>query len=114
MKSKLTYFFISGRKKRIFRSDKSFAKEFFYGYFHFVNLFSNVEIIEFEDRKSALSIVYKFLNKISNLPFYGTLVVNRQNYKVLKNSNNAIFTNQNTAFSALPLIILSKLRHGVK
>lgn len=113
-KKKITYFFIAGRKNRIERNDNSFAKEFFYGYFHFKNLYKNVEVIEFKDNRSLLYPFYKLLNKLTSLPIYGDYLVNNRNYKILKSTQNAIFTNQNTAFSALPLIVFSKLFHKVK
>lgn len=114
MKTKVTYFFISGRKSRLGKKGDTFAKEFFYGYFYLKNKYKNIEIIEFEDKKTFFYLFYKILNKISDLPFYCNFLVNKKNYIALKNTKNMIFTNQNTAFSAFPLILIAKLKLNIK
>jgi glycosyltransferase involved in cell wall biosynthesis len=114
MKNKVTYFFISGRKERLNRNPDTFAKEFFYGYFYLKNKYKKVEIIEYQNNKSFINPVYKILNKISDLPFYCNLLVSKKNYKILRNSQNIIYTNQNTAFSAFPFLVATKLRRSIK
>ena len=109
MKNKITYTFLSGRKNRIDNESKPYAKEFFYGFDYFKKIFKNVEIVEFEDQKSIFNFIYIVLNKLSNLPFYGNQIVNKKNYRIYNNSENLIFTNQKTAFSALPMLLPIKL-----
>ncbi len=109
---KITYVFISGRKKRLLNNQEKFAKEFFYG-FDFFNNNYDTKLIEFKDNSSIFTPLYKLLNKLSDLPIYGNLLVNKENYKLLKNTDELILTNQKTAFTILPLLLIVKIRKKV-
>tara|TARA_B100001996_G_scaffold381633_1_gene371458 strand:- start:1987 stop:3090 length:1104 start_codon:yes stop_codon:yes gene_type:complete len=107
---KITYVFISGRKERLSNDKEIFAKEFFYGFNYFKDKYEHVKIIEFKEIKTLFNLFYKILNKISDLPFYGNYLINKENYKILKNTDELVLTNQKTAFSILPLLLIVKIR----
>ena len=110
---KITYVFISGRKERILNDKETFAKEFFYGFNYFKDKYEHVKIVEFKEVRTIFNLFYKILNKISDLPFYGNYLINKENYKVLKNTDELVLTNQKTAFSILPLLLLVKIRKNI-
>jgi len=108
-KKDISYVFISGRKDKLNLSPEKYAKEFFYGYHYFQKNGYKTNIIEFNEKKSVFNFIYYFLNKISDLPIYGQFLTNSRNYSLLKKSSDIIFTNQKTAFSMLPLLLVSKI-----
>ena len=112
-KKNILYVFISGRKKKLGLNSKDYAKEFFYGYQYFENTEHNIDIVEFNEKKSPLNFLYFILNKISDLPLYGEYLINKDNYIKLKKTDEVIFTNQKTAFSMLPLLVFVKLRNKI-
>ncbi|MDB3983814.1 glycosyltransferase [Acidimicrobiia bacterium] len=109
----IIYVFISGRKQKLKLPPTEYAKEFFYGYQHFEKTEHNVDIIEFNEKKSPLNLIYFILNKLSDLPLYGQYLINRENYKKLKSADEIIFTNQKTAFSMLPLLLFVKITRNI-
>ncbi len=112
-KKNILYVFISGRKEKLKLHSKDYAKEFFYGYQYFENTQHNIDVIEFYEKKTPLNFIYFILNKISDLPLYGQYLINKENYKKLKTTDEVIFTNQKTAFSMLPLLVLVKLTNKI-
>lgn len=108
-KKNISYVFISGRKDKLNLRPENYAKEFFYGYQYFQNKGYETNIIEFNEKKSIFNFVYYILNRISDLPIYGQYLTNRKNYDLLKKSSDIIFTNQKTAYSMLPLLLVSKI-----
>tara|TARA_B100000131_G_scaffold275339_1_gene277884 strand:- start:3174 stop:4280 length:1107 start_codon:yes stop_codon:yes gene_type:complete len=112
-KKNILYVFISGRKEKLSLSDRDYAKEFFYGYQYFKNTEHNVDIIEFKEKDSIFNFIYYLMNKLSDLPLYGQYLINKKNYKKLKDTDEIIFTNQKTAFSMLPMLILVKIRKKI-
>ena len=75
---KITYIFISGRKERILNDKETFAKEFFYGFNYFKDKYEHVKIVEFKEVRTIFNLFYKILNKISDLPFYGDYLINKE------------------------------------
>ena len=65
--------------------------------------------MSFKDNSSIFTPLYKLLNKLSDLPIYGNLLVNKENYKLIKNTDELILTNQKTAFTILPLLLIVKI-----
>ena len=107
-KKNILYVFISGRKEKLSLSDKDYAKEFFYGYQYFKNTEHNVDIVEFKEKDSIFNFIYYLMNKISDLPLYGQYLINKKNYKKLKDTGNILLIKR--PFSMLPMLILIKLR----
>ncbi len=113
--NKITYVFGHGRRKKILQG-KGFAKEFFYSYQDFVNDGNLVEIVEMEEEifsPRGSRKIYKFLDKVlrklSNLPFFMTEIVTRNNFNIIKKSNSIFFTNDRLAISCMPISIYAKI-----
>ena len=57
--------------------------------------------------------IYKFLDKVlrklSNLPFFMTEIVTRNNFNIIKKSNSVFFTNDRLAISCMPISIYTKI-----
>ena len=108
---KITFVFLSDRKKRLETGD-SYAKEFFYSYHHLNSTYKNVKIIEFDNSKD--SFLDKLLRKLSDLPFFSSKIINKENFKILLKNNVLILTNQRVGFSILPLLIFLKIIKRLK
>ena len=111
----LLYVFGSGRLERINQKNLD-SKEFFYGFFHFLNELKKVEIIEMLPNDTELKkfqkftyLVDKVLRKLSNLPFYFHLIISSANYKKIKISDNILATNDRIGLSILPMVFISKI-----
>ena len=106
----LTYIYQSGRIKR-FNSTGNYPNEFFYGLNTIKEKFNNTEIIEFKhsDTFKLSHYVFTFLRKITGLPFYTENILSRKNYKIIKNSDLIMLSNQRMGFSTLPLLIINKV-----
>ena len=102
---KVTFVFLSDRKKRI-EGDDPYAKEFFYAYHYIKDDYKNVEIIELNDSKD--SILDKLFRKLTDLPFFSSKIINRKNFKSLLETKILILTNQRVGFSTLPLLLILK------
>ena len=104
-KNQITFVYQSGRKDRL-NSEGIFPQEFFYGLDHFKNIFNKQEIIEFDNReyRNIRYLISLFLEKISGLPFFMQKIINLENYKIFKNSDVIVFTNQRVAISTLPIV----------
>ena len=123
-KNKITYVFLSGRKKRL-EIENHGAREFFYGFHHFQDiLYSTVEdkikinkldIIEFN--KSIDSPLDKILRKMTDLPFFSSKVMTKDNFKTFLNTTSLFLTNQRVGFSMifinLPLKIIKKTKINI-
>ncbi len=115
LKSKtLTYIFLNGRKDRI-NSKLNFPYEFFYGYNFLINFYDENNLIEFnyENKSLLLGFFEKLLNKLSDLPFFFQYIMTLENYKIIKNSDDIVMTNQRVAFSSVLMIFLGKLRKEI-
>ena len=113
-KKALTYIFLNGRRERI-NSELNFPYEFFYGYNFLKNFYSENNLIEFnyQNKSIILKILEKLLNKMSDLPFFFQYITTLKNYKIIKNSDDIVMTNQRVAFSSLIMILMGKLRKEI-
>ena len=104
-KNQITFVYQSGRKDRL-NSKGAFPQEFFYGFEYFKNVFDKCKIIEFNNKefKNMRSQISQFLEKVSGLPFFMQKIINLENYKIFKNSDVIVFTNQRVAISTLPIV----------
>ena len=104
-KNQITFVYQSGRKDRL-NSKGAFPQEFFYGFEYFKNVFDKYKIIEFNNKKfkNIRSLISLFLEKVSGLPFFMQKIINLENYKIFKNSDVIVFTNQRVAISTLPIV----------
>ncbi len=110
----LTYIFLNGREERI-NSKLNFPYEFFYGYNYLKNFYSEDNLIEFDyqNKSIVLRFLEKFLNKLSDLPFFFQYITTVKNYRIIKNSDDIVMTNQRVAFSSLLMIFLGKFRKKI-
>ena len=111
----IVYIFGNGRRLRI-QSKNLDSHEFFYGYFYFLQKYKNVDIVEMnkEEKLSSIGLnlllfIDKVLRKLSNLPFYLSLITSLENYRIIKRSSTIISTNDRLAISVLPMILITKI-----
>ena len=107
----ILYIFGSGRKEKILTKNTD-SSEFFYGYFHMESKFKYINSIEMLPNDTVLNkkqnFIYffdKVLRKLTNLPFYIHLILNKNNFIQIKKADLIIATNDRLAISALPMII---------
>ena len=106
----LTYVYHSGRVNR-YTSSRNYPEEFFYGLNSVKKHFENTDIIEFDNDLDSklINLFSRFLRKISGLPFFLEKLISKNNFRKLINSNLIVLTNQRMGFSALPVLIITKL-----
>lgn len=116
----ILYIFGSGRREKILTKNTD-SSEFFYGYFHMESKFKYINSIEMLPNDTVLNkkqnFIYffdKVLRKLTNLPFYIHLILNKINFIQIKKADLIIATNDRLAISALPMIIFSKLNFKKK
>ncbi len=107
----VTYIFKSGRKQKI-EENLVEAKDFFYGLHFLDSLKYNIQIIEFKDNRNILSPLFflfdRFMNKILNLPFYSSKLININNLKKLIKTDHLILVSESTICSIFPLLLILK------
>lgn len=107
----ITYIFKSGRKRKI-EDNTVEAKEFYYGLQFLDSLKYSIQIIEFEDNRNILTPLFflfdRFMNKIINLPFYTSKLMNINNIKKLIKTDHLVLISESTLCSAFPLLFLLK------
>ena len=105
-----TFVFIGGRQDRI-NQGKDFPKEFYYGYFNFLEKYNNVELFELNkpNRSKVIIIIDKILFKVFKLPFGLANVLSSRSYQQFKKSSNLVLVNEHVFFSTLLLIGLLKI-----
>ncbi len=110
----LTYIFLNGREERI-NSKLNFPYEFFYGYDFLKNFYGEDNLIEFNYQNKSLLLGFfeKLLNKITDLPFFFQYITTFKNYKIIKNSDDIVMTNQRVAFSSILMIFLGKFKKEI-
>ncbi|OUW74370.1 MAG: hypothetical protein CBD76_00425 [Pelagibacteraceae bacterium TMED216] len=109
MDKKVTFIFNEGRISRLMNKDK-YPKDFFYSYHLFKNEFDDVGIIELNSKTNGIIfLIFKFIRKISNIPIFSEGLMKYTKIKDIFNSDTLIATNQNIAFSLLPIILLKKI-----
>ena len=108
----ITYVFQAGRTERLTNMDNS-AKEFFYGYFHIKEKLNDVNLLEFDlvTNSELNNYINQFLRKISGLPFFSDLIINKKNKKTLLESKTIVCTNQRVGFSLLPMLWLNSKKN---
>jgi glycosyltransferase involved in cell wall biosynthesis len=109
---KILFVFNEGRKNKI-DSLNLYAKDFFYYYFEFKNDNYVVDFIEVDSAKisSKLNprfIVERLARKITNLPFYGSKLLTKENKQKLLEADLIIFTNETTIYSSYFFLINNK------
>ncbi len=113
-KSLITYVFGFGRSNLI-SSNKTFANEFFYGYFNFADEYKEINYIEFENNikknifNKFLLFISKVLRKISKLSFFLENICTYKNFRQLSKTKHIILTNDRIGLSLLPFLIIYKL-----
>ena len=118
--NKITYIFGHGRRKKIIQGS-GFAKEFFYSFQDFVNDGYSVEIIEMDEEifnPKGLRKIYKFIDKVlrklSNLPFFMTEIVKKNNFNIIRKSDTIFYTNDRLAISCIPISMFTKIATNSK
>ena len=109
---KITYIYQAGRTARLDNMNSS-AKEFFYGYFDVKDKLNDVILLEFDllSNNRFTNYLNQFLRKISGLPFFSDLIVNKKNKKTLLESKTIVSTNQRVGFSILPMLWLNSTKN---
>ena len=110
--NKITYIFSGGRINKA--DNKEFAEEFFYGYQYLKDNHPNISIIEFNDISSFLKKIEHKLSKAFSLPLYIFSILNKQNIKSIKETNNLVMVSESAGFASLLPLILFKRKHNVK
>lgn len=109
---KITYFFQKGRINRI-DSSVPYAKEMFYGYHYFQSKYKHTKIVEFRNHeKKWHKILFFFEKKLRNalkLPLYWSFITSLKNFKIIRNSNILVLTNNRVGCAVLPMVIFAKL-----
>lgn len=107
---KILYIFGSGRINRLNSETSNF--EFFYGYNFFQkkypDLLQAIEMLPNSEigNRRLLSIFDRVLNKFLKLPFYSQLILTYKNYKIAKNSDIILCTNDRIALSIMPITLM--------
>ncbi len=109
-KINLTFIFSGGRKDRI-RKNEVYAKDFFYGYFGFIEDDYNAKIVEFEHKK--VFVIYfldRILKKLTNFPIALSSLLNKIFKQQVKDSEIIFLVNESVMFYSLPFIYFYKKR----
>lgn len=106
---KITYIFSSGRISKF--SSEYYANDFFYGARFLKTKGYDLNIIEFQCNSKILKKIEHLLSKYLSLPLYIFSLLNRNNFKILKNSDHVILVSESTGFAAMPLIMLLKKKY---
>ena len=108
MKNKITYVF-SGPRRDNYLNNSVEAKEFYYGVFNPEFDSSNIEIIDFQLKKSIPNSLLQFFDrvftKLFSLPFYTARLTSYENFKTFKNSSHIFLVNENVGCSSLLLLL---------
>lgn len=116
--STICYIF-KGNRKDNFNNKTVEAKDFYYGVHYFKSLGNSIEIIEldnsFPSKFSPFKLLDKVFNKLTNLPFFMSKLVNMKNIKIMIKSDVIFIVNESVAFSSLPVLLLLKIlkRKGI-
>ena len=108
MNKNITFVFNEGRAKRLEKDTKG-PKEFFYSYNFFQKDNLNTNLIELQSqKKGGFYFFFKLFRKVGKIPIYTEGIIDKDNLKVLFNSECLIATNQNLGYSLLPLLKISR------
>ena len=105
----ITFIFKKGRAERISSSPNG-PKEFFYTYPDFKKNIPSVDFIQTESKKNYFFYrLFKLIRKITELPIFSENFMSLEYINKISNSKTIIATNQNLAFSILPIMIVKRL-----
>ena len=112
-RKKITYLFLNGRVERIKNYD--YSDDFFYGYRYLLSKNHDVKIIEMKVLTSSmfrrlLTLIDRLLRKISLGSFFLSQMIDRQNFKKIKDTDVLIATNDRLGYSTLPYLIYLRLK----
>ena len=109
---KITYIYSKNRKYNYVNNNIQ-AEEFYYGLTRFDDSGFEIDIIEFEIKKSIFSVLLHYfdrvMNKFISLPFYTSKLVSFKNLKKMFKTDELFLVNESVGCSALPLLIFLKL-----
>ena len=108
---RITYIFTGSRINRL--GDNNYADEFFYGLRHLKNKHIT-NIIEFNSKRKYSSKVEHYISRLFSLPLYIFSINDKQNRKILRETEELYLVSESTAFAALPLLILYKKKYKIK
>lgn len=110
-KKKVIFVYSGGRREKLHNNIE--AKEFFYCFFNFKEEGYEVNFIEFTDRKvlklNFLHLIDRFFNRILSLPFYTHKIMNKKNFRILRDAADIYFVNESTFFSSIPFLIYFRI-----
>jgi glycosyltransferase involved in cell wall biosynthesis len=110
----ITFIFKKGREERISSSPNG-PKEFFYTYPYFKKNTTSVDFIQTGSKKNYfLYHLFNLIRKMSDLPIFGENFMSIKHINKISNSKIIIATNQNLAFSILPIIIMKRLASKIQ
>ncbi len=109
MKKKVSFIFNEGRVRRLNNND-TYPKDFFYSFHLFEKEFDDVGIIELNSKTNGITfLIFKVIRKIANIPIFSEGLIKYSKIRDIFKSDILIATNQNIAFSILPIILLKKI-----
>ena len=110
----ITFIFKKGREERISSSPNG-PKEFFYTYPYFKKNTTSVDFIQTGSKKNYfLYHLFNLIRKMSDLPIFGENFMSIKHINKISNSKIIIATNQNLAFSILPIMIMKRLASKIQ
>jgi len=108
------FVYFNGRKDKL-SDNMQRADEFYYGYHHIRSKGFKVKILEFANEEPINYFLYRFLRlvqyiflKVFKFQYDFAGIIKPNNWKILKNSENIILTNNRIAHSILPFLVFSK------
>lgn len=112
-KSKITYLFLDERKERVANDD--YADDFFYGYKYLLKKGFDLSIIEMKNSnesnfKNLLKFIDRCLRKISHCSFFISEMISKENFKIFKQTDILVVTNDRLGYSSLPFLIFLRFK----
>lgn len=108
---RITYIFTGSRITRL--DNCNYADEFFYGLRYLKNK-HKINIIEFNSKRKYFSKVEHYFSRLFSLPLYIFSINDKQNRKILRETDELYLVSESAAFAALPLLILYKKKYKIK
>jgi len=114
-KNKILYIFGPGRVEKIKNSSIN-PHDFFYGYKYFSDKYITeiIEVNKNETNKHGIRKILYFYDrlvmKLTSYPSYCIELYFKKNLKIIKNSENVVYTSDALFLSLLPIVFLNKLK----